>query len=148
MLPEGNRVVTYFSNSRAGREAYISSEQSHICVTPSFPAETSGRSPDVSSNQRTQGTAQSSAKFVMNFQDGRCSGAARRLLRDRIAVFDESDVSESSLELDPNQWHYTKDKHRQTSKRIKRKRSRRFTNGHLGVVRWHSEGAQTERALP
>ena len=26
MLPEGKRVVTYFSDSRAGREAYISSE--------------------------------------------------------------------------------------------------------------------------
>jgi hypothetical protein len=29
------------------------------------------------------------------------------LLRDRIAVFDETDISESCLELDPNQWHYS-----------------------------------------
>src|ERR1700730_14118866 len=34
MLPEGKRVVTYFSDSRAGREAYISSENSHVSFPP------------------------------------------------------------------------------------------------------------------
>src|SRR4029077_18049004 len=59
-----------------------------------------------------------------------CSGAARRLLRDRIAGFDESYISESCLELDPNQWHYSgapTERHRQKSERIKRKRNSRLT---------------------